>query len=179
MTITNKTKLAATVLVLAGLAIAIPSALQASKDAATLQGGMTSKEEVIRRFVAALSAGDGHALRTLQVTETEYRDIILPGAVPVGQPMRQWPEDVRGYFTREFIQKSQMVGANLLENYKGHQYQIESVTFERGTKRYSNHFAYVQLRLKLRDETGADHELATGSIVEIGGQYKFMSYLPG
>ena len=150
----------------------------ASKGRPKLMDGVGSKEELVQRFLEAVSTSDGKSLRTLQVDEDEYADIILPGAVPEGQPMRDWPENVRRYFAREFIQKSQMTGSNIIENYKGHRYEIESMTFERGTKRYANHFVYRQLRLQLKDETGEEHSLATGSIVEIGGRYKFMSYLP-
>jgi hypothetical protein len=149
-----------------------------SKTRPKLAGGVGSKEELVKRFVEAISASDGKSLRALQVDEDEYADIILPGAVPEGQPLRKWPDDVRRYFAREFIQKSQMTGLSLIESYKGHRYEIQSMTFEQGTKQYANHFVYRQLRLQLKDETGQEHSLATGSIVEIGGQYKFMSYLP-
>jgi hypothetical protein len=175
---TKQTTLAAVGSLIAMLVVIVPAGLATSNTRAELLGGTSSKEELIRRFVDAISTNDGHRLRTLQVDENEYADIILPGAVPEGQPMRKWPEDVRRYFAREFIQKSQMVGANLIDTYKGHRYEIASMAFEGGTKRYANHFVYVQLRLQLKDETGTERALATGSIVEIGGQYKFMSYLP-
>ena len=155
-----------------------PATHDASAAGPKLAGGTSSKEELIQRFVDAISDNDGGRLRSLQVNEDEYADIILPGAVPEGEPIRTWPEDVRRYFAREFIQKSQMTALNLAETYKGHHYEIESVAFEQGTKRYANHFVYRQLRLQLKDETGAEHSLSTGSIVEIDGRYKFMSYLP-
>src|SRR5262245_43804876 len=144
---------------------------------AGLERGYASKEELVKRFVDALGKKDEPGLSAMRVTQKEYVDIILPGAVAEGQPLRQWPQDVREYFFREFNQKSSMAEQELLLSYGGHEYVIESMEFEGGVKRYANHVAHRQLRLRLKDESGNERSLATGSIVEIDGRYKFMSYL--
>jgi hypothetical protein len=84
-----------------------------------LRDAPASREALIARFLAALAARDREALHRLRVDEDEYVEIILPGSVPPGTPLRVWPDDVRRYFWREFNTKSLYAETHLLEGFGG------------------------------------------------------------
>ena len=55
----------------------------------TLENAEPSAEQLIDQFLGALARKDPDALRRLRVTETEYREILMPTSVPVGEPLRR------------------------------------------------------------------------------------------
>src|SRR5207244_1328672 len=63
-----------------------------------LENASPSADDLIRRFVDALDKQDAAALRHLRTTESEYRNIILPGTISPGTPARKYREDVSRYF---------------------------------------------------------------------------------
>src|SRR5262245_38283508 len=79
--------------VLISVALGIASLGYAAAGAG-LERGYASKEALVKRFVEALGKKDEPTLSALRVSEKEYVDIIVPGAVAEGQPLRQWPQDV-------------------------------------------------------------------------------------
>lgn len=149
----------------------------AEPGGAKLDGWATSREELITRFLEALRQKDGAALERLRVNEEEYVEIILPGSVPEGQPLRTWPREVSAYFFRDLDTKSRYSQQQLLANFGGHRVRIENVEYEGGVKRYANHVAHRQLRLTLKNESGEEAVLETGSIAEIEGRFKFISFV--
>jgi len=164
-------------LVLVALLGAHGASAKASAPLPTLHGGTTSKEALVARLVDALAHNDREKLRALRVDQAEYVDIILRGSVPKGQPLREWPPDVTGYFFRDLDTKCRYVEQHLLELFGGHDMKVESFEFSRGVTQFANHVAYRQLRVKVKDPTGKEAELATGSIAEVNGRYKFISFL--
>lgn len=136
-----------------------------------------SKQVLIDRFMAALEQRDNEALEKLRVSETEYISFILPGAVAPGEPLRKWPQDVSGYYYRSLNTRSLYSQQALLDSFGGRPLKLVSADYEEGTKAYANHTAYRQLRLKLQEADGKETTLATGSIVEVKGRYKFMSFV--
>lgn len=50
------------------------------------------------------------------------------------------------------------------------------MTFAKGVTDYATYRAYRQLRLAVTSD-GSPAELATGSIAEVQGRYKFISYI--
>jgi hypothetical protein len=143
----------------------------------TLTGGTTSKDDLVSLLVDALGHNDRDALRALRVNQQEYVDIILRGSVPKGQPLRDWPPDVTGYFFRDLDTKCRYAEQHMLELFGGHEMSVESFEFAKGTTEFANHVAYRQLRVKVKDTTGTEVEIATGSIAEVNGRYKFISFL--
>jgi hypothetical protein len=143
----------------------------------TLRGGASSREELIDRFLQALRENDRAALRQLRLTESEYRNIVMPGHVAVGKPLRKHSEDVSQLAWRLLNTKSFYYEALLLGDFGGHSYEIKGVEYEEGTQSYASYTAYKQLRLKLQRDDGTEMELRTGSIADIAGQFKFVSYI--
>lgn len=136
-----------------------------------------SSERLIEDFLSALRDKDPEALRRLRVSETEYKTVIMPGSVKEGQRPRVYRPEVSDVAWGLLDTKSRYYEIMLLETFGGRTLAIEKVEFEEGTERYLNHTAHKQLRLMVRDEAGTTGRLATGSIVEIDGQYKFISFI--
>jgi hypothetical protein len=150
--------------------------MASTKPAAKLSDGAPSADALISRFLDALERRDQAALRTLRVTEREYLDVILPGSVEKNQPRRKWPEDVSRYFWGEIDSKSIYSEESLMQAWGGKHWSVKSVEYERGTKEYAAYTAHRQLRLTLVDGAGEEQVLATGSIAELDGRFKFLSF---
>ena len=140
-------------------------------------GGARSQRELIDAFLQALERNDGHALRRLRVTESEYRDVIIPGNVPPGQPSRDLATTWLGYAWANLNDRSIVHEQRLLGDYGGRRLSLEQASFEDGERTYAGYTAYRQLRLKVRDSGGTERELRTGSIAEVAGTYKFISFI--
>jgi hypothetical protein len=138
---------------------------------------VSSKEELAQRLLDALEKKDLQGLRRLRVTETEYKDFVLPGSVEVGQPLRKYPPDIADYAWKTLDTKSLYYERYLIHGSGGEHYQIKDMTFDKGVADYATYRAYRQLRLALTKKDGAPGELATGSIIEVDGQYKFISFI--
>ena len=158
---------------------AAPAAKAVSDDPTTLSlhGGAPSTDALIDRFLEALREKDRDALRRLRVSESEYREIIMPGHVPVGQPFRTYTEEMSKYAWDTLNTKSGYWEIALVDRFGGRAYDVKSVTFIEGVDEFATYTAHRQLRLKLQEGDGAEVELATGSIAEIDGQFKFVSYI--
>jgi hypothetical protein len=137
-----------------------------------------SAEQLIDKFLGALARKDPSALRNLRVTEAEYRDVLMAGMVPEGQPLKP-PSKELGDFAWGLVDtKSRYYEQSLLAEYGGKPLRRKAVAYEDGEKRFANHTVRGQLRLILENEAGGGEvELGTGSIVEVGGRYKFASFV--
>jgi hypothetical protein len=149
----------------------------ARHPAMKLEGGVSSQAALVERFLDALHRNDANALHDLRVTEGEYVGVILPGSVEPGQPRRAWRPGANEYFWGILDTKSRYSEAHLLAEYGGRTYQLKATEFAKGTKAYATYNAYRQLRLVLTGEDGEDVRLSTGSIAELGGQWKFISFV--
>ena len=69
------------------------------------------------------------------------------------------------------------LSASILNTWGGRPLKLKSVAYRGGTKKYADYTAYKHLELKVEDETGSEDELRLGSIAEVGGVYKFISYI--
>jgi hypothetical protein len=145
--------------------------------ARALENAAPSLDELIARFVQALRENDREALHRLRLTESEYRNIVVPGHVRVGEALRNYPPDVTKLAWDLLNTKSSYYETFLLNEFGGGEYEIEGVEWERGTERYATYAAYKQLRLKLQKPESSTVELRTGSVAEIDGQFKFVSYI--
>jgi hypothetical protein len=150
--------------------------IAAANVSGTFQGGASSQRELIDELLQALQKKDVHALRRLRVTETEYRDVILPGNVPPGQPPRNLVATWKDYAWANLNDRSTVHEERLLGDYGGQALSRMEFSFEDGEQEYAGYKAYRQLRLKVRNSDGAERELRTGSIAEVAGKYKFISF---
>ena len=103
--------------------------------------------------------------------------MILSGSVPEGSPLRQWPPDQNQYWWSVLHTKSVYSEANLLASYGGKPYVLKGVDYRKGVGLYETHKAYKQLSLDVQDEAGVDHEIRTGSVAEVNGKFKFISFI--
>lgn len=142
----------------------------------TLEYAASSKEELAQRLLDALEKKDLQALRRLRVTESEYKDVILAGSVEPGQPLRDYPPEVADYAWKTLNTKSLYYERYLLAQVGGKEFEYRDMSFAKGVADYATYKAYRQLRLAVL-ENGSPGELATGSIAEVDGQYKFISYI--
>jgi hypothetical protein len=137
-----------------------------------------SIDSLVEKFRHALETKDKQLLRQLRVTRNEYLDIIMPGSVDEGQPRAAYNDTAKNYFWGILNGKSIYVEANLLYDFGGRQLKVTSVEYRRGIKRYRDYTAYKQLMLTIDDGSGNPPEhMKIGSIAEINGQYKFISYV--
>ena len=142
-----------------------------------LSGGTSSVDELLGRFVAALEANDGAALEALRVSEDEYRKIIMPGSVKPGQPPQKLSPAADEYFWQSLNLKSLYGGRALLAGYSGRKYRIRNVTWLKGIDDYAWYRCYDRLELTMLDESGEEHMLNTGSVAEVDGRFKFISFI--
>jgi hypothetical protein len=149
-----------------------PGPLRALEDAEP------SAEQLIDQFLGALARKDPDALHRLRVTETEYREILMPTSVPEGQPLRQPSKEFADLAWGLLDEKSRYYEQSLLVEYGGRQLRLKDVSYAKGEKTFAGYSARQQLRLILEDViSGGELELATGSIVEVAGRYKFISFI--
>jgi hypothetical protein len=134
-----------------------------------------SETELIERLLAALSARDLDALHVLRATESEWK-AMLAWQVPVGARPRVLRAEVQDMGWRMVDTKSLHYERHLIHEYGGRDFEVKAVSFNKGTTEWAGFRAHRQLRLDLvADGTGV--ELGTGSIVEIGGRFKFASFV--
>jgi len=148
------------------------------RPALRLTNGESSVERLVERFRRALIDKDKQALRALRVTQDEYVEIIMAGGIDPGQPRgSDYSEQAKQYFWGVLNGRSIYTEANLLAEYGGHPFKVTDVTYRKGVKQYADYRAYKQLELTLEDDAGRVDRLRIGSIAEIDGQFKFISYV--
>jgi glycogen debranching enzyme len=165
-----------------GYAILVVACLgQASGSGKTpdrLTNAEASEEQLIDRFLSALRRTDPDALRSLRVTEAEYREILMPGGVPEGRPLKRQSTTLADLAWGLVDTKSRYYEQSLLAEFGGRTLRRKAISYEDGEQRFANHTVRKQLRLKLEDaDAGREIVLGTGSIVEVGGRYKFASFV--
>jgi hypothetical protein len=144
----------------------------------TLEDSEPSAERLIDQFLGALARKDLGALHRLRVTETEYREILMPTSVPEGQPLRRPSKEFADLAWGLLDEKSRYYERSLLLEYGGRQLRLKDVSYAKGEKTFAGYRAREQLRLTLEDMiSGSEVGLATGSIVEVAGRYKFVSFI--
>ena len=166
--------LTAVLMALGGLRVP-PVPASASRPA--LVDASPTIDDLVARFLDALHARDRAALHALRVNRAEYLGVILPGSVPEGAPLRDWPEETNQYYWSVLHTKSTYYEAYLITGFGGHQYTVDAMAYRKGTQSFATYNAYRQLALMVHDEDGRKLEIRTGSIAEVDGKYKFVSFI--
>jgi len=157
--------------------LALPGHAATSGARRQLTGGAASIDELIGKFVRALDAKDARALHRLRVTETEYRDIIIPGTVkPGAAPRADVSQQTSEFFWSVMNQKSEDFARAFIKGLGGRHYKRKELTFSKGTREFAWYTAHGDVHLILEDAAGRRQELNTGTIAEIGGRYKFIGF---
>jgi len=145
--------------------------------AADLRNGAPSVDDLMQELVVAIRRNDEGALRTLRVSEEEYRGVILPGSVAPNETPREYAPKFESYLWGSLDQKNRHSERDLLTAYGGRTLTVEDAVFKRGVKVYRGYTAHSQLDLKLRDDKGADVTFEMGSVAQVGDRYKFISFI--
>jgi len=142
-----------------------------------LSGGASSVDELLGKFVAALAANDRDAMEALRVDEQEYRRIIMPGSARPGEPPQKLSPAADEYFWQSLNGKSTYHRQGLLYAYGGKRYEIRDVRWQKGIEDYLWFRCYDRLELTVVDEQGTEQVIATGSVAEVDGRFKFISFI--
>jgi len=142
-------------------------------SALVFSGGSPSREALVRRFVTALAASDTNAFRTMVVHGREFADLYYPVSPYARAPYHQPPQ-----LAWSLIQNPSTDGlTKLLHRMGGTRVTYVShrcdprVLHEGPITRYAG--CLVRIAGAKGDTTT---RLMFGSIVELGGVYKFLSY---
>jgi hypothetical protein len=146
-------------------------------SAVRLEHGAPSIDKLIDDFVQAINDKDKARLRQLRVSQDEYAGLILPGSVEPGAHRPQYNQEEVEYLWGIVNGKSIYAEATLLASFGGHHATVTGKEFQKGTKKYADYTAYKQLRLTLKDDKGTEATMRIGSIAEVDGQFKFISYV--
>jgi len=138
----------------------------------------SSIEDLVDRFLRAVEAGNQQAVDSLRVTEDEYRKIILPGSVEPGEPPQNFSDEASQYFWGVLNGKSLYHRASMMHGYGGKKFKLKKIGYQKGIRKWEGYTAYEKLLLTLETEDGEEVVLPTGSIAEVGGRYKFVSFIP-
>ena len=162
----------------AGAVQTTPAAAESEASAAVrLRDAEPSIDSLLAKFQQALADKDKVLLRRLRVTEDEYRNFIMPGSVPEGQPRAHYSEQDSQYFWGTLNGKSIYSEANLLAEFGGRPLKLTSVSYRKGIQHYRDYTAYKQLVVTVEDAQGTKDMLKIGSIAEVAGGYKFISFV--
>jgi hypothetical protein len=137
-----------------------------------LSGGAVSREQLVRRFIAALEASDTAALRDMVVQKGEFAWLYYPTTVFSRRPY-ELPPDLLWFQMRGQTEKgaslllSERAGAPL--GYVGHDCALQR---QEGSNTIHGHC--VIRRVSTAGDTLRDRLF--GLILERGGTYKFVSY---
>lgn len=146
---------------------------------AALSDAAPSVEALVGRFLEALATGDRETLERLRVSEAEYRGIIVPGSVAPGEPPQLLSEEASRYFWQDLDARSTYSRNDLLRRFAGKPLALVDYRFDKGTRRFANHTAHRRLVVNARDGHGEPVEIRTGSIVDVDGGFKFVSFVRG
>jgi hypothetical protein len=133
-----------------------------------LSGGAGSREALVRRFIAALSANDSSALRKMLLTAREFADLVYPESPYTHPPYRQSPalvwNQIRNPSSSGLTRLLRRIGGTRLE-YVNHSCDHP--------ERQGRNVIWADCTVRLADTTP---KRLFGSIIERDGRFKFVSY---
>lgn len=139
-----------------------------------LEHTQPSQAALTRAILDALERRDVTALRSLALTEQEFRDHVWP-ELPASRPERNLPLP---YVWEDLHQKSEAGLARILQARGGQRYQLIDLTFTGGTSRYRTFQVHRESVATVADTSGARTQVHLfGSAIEQGGRLKVFSYV--
>lgn len=142
-------------------------------SALVFSGGSPSREALVRRFVSALAASDTNAFRTMVVHGREFADLYYPVSPYARAPYHQPPQLawslIQNPSTDGLTKLLRTMGGKPI-TYVAHRCDPRELHEGRITR-------YAGCIVRIVDAKGdTTTRLMFGSIVELGGVYKFLSY---
>lgn len=133
-----------------------------------------SPEAAAAAVAGALARNDLEALRTLPLSEHEFRTIVWP-ELPSSRPEANLPV---AYAWGTLKQTSQSSLGTTFSTHGGRRYTVLRVEFAGGTTRYESFAVHREAQVLVRGEDGAEQRLALfGSLLEREGRFKIFSYV--
>lgn len=124
--------------------------------------------------MTAVEQRDVASLRTLALTEQEFRENVWP-ELPAARPERNLPFS---YVWGDLRQKSEQSLARTLAQHGGRRYALVSVRNAGEATHYPSYTVYRETVLEVRDESGAQIDLRVfGSTIHKNGTWKVFSYV--
>lgn len=159
-------------------AVLVTAACSAPAEPTRLPAPLTntfdSPDALARAVLSALERKDLDALRTLPLSEVEYRDHVWP-ELPVSRPERNVPFD---YSWRQLQQRSDLSLRQTFARYAGRRLELLETRFTGETTPYASFSVLRDSEVIARDETGRDLILRLyGSAMVTGRRYKLFSYV--
>lgn len=139
-----------------------------------LANAAASREALISDFLAALEANDRQALERLRINQREYLTLILPGSVQPGSPPQIMPARKSEFFWSYLDTRSRYYLRALLQRAGGKHFDRVRVDVPK-VERLSSYTAHRDPVLSAT-HVGEELEIRIGSIAEVDGQFKFMTY---
>lgn len=139
----------------------------------SLTGGADSRDELVRRFGAAVAAGDAAALRALAITVEEFAWLYYPHTRYTRPPYELGPAIVwfqlENYGGRGLSRLLNRYGRRPFSG-TGHACSAEPIVEERNT-------IWADCVIRYTDPNGHNAEASLfGAILERDGRFKFVSY---
>lgn len=158
--------------VIAAAACSAPS--EPTRDPVALSHTFESAEALGAAVLTALATHDLAQLRSLQLTEEEYRDHVWP-ELPVSRPERNVPFD---YAWGQMKQHSDASLQQTLARYGGRRLTFVQTRFTGETTTYATFRVMRESEVVARDDSGRDVILRLyGSALIKDGRYKLFSYV--
>ncbi|MBW1854714.1 MAG: hypothetical protein JRJ00_08565 [Deltaproteobacteria bacterium] len=139
-----------------------------------LSNTCTSVEEIGKQVLEAIRQNDAERLEAMAITEEEYRRYIWPQS-PVSK-IKKWQEHYDFVWKQQHSRSSHSL-RSMLTRYGGRKYKLVRVRFDDETTEHNIYKAHRDARLIVTKSDGKEVELNLfGSIVEMNGQFKIMSF---
>jgi len=142
-------------------------------SAIVFNGGSPSREALVRRFVTALAASDTNEFRSMVVHGREFADLYYPVSPYSRAPYHQPPQ-----LAWSLIQNPSTDGiTKLLRTMGGKPIRYVAHKCDPKVLHEGRITRYAGCLVRITDAKGdTTTRLMFGSIVELGGVYKFLSY---
>jgi hypothetical protein len=142
--------------------------------AAPLTNTFDSPEALAQAVLSALANGDLDRLRSLALTESEFRDHVWPG-LPASRPERNVPFD---YAWGQMKQRSDGHLQNTFARYARRPLKLARAGFAGEATNYVTFSVMRESEIVATDDTGRDLVLRLyGSAMVKDGRYKLFSYV--
>jgi len=142
-------------------------------SAIVFNGGSPSREALVRRFVTALAASDTNEFRSMVVHGREFANLYYPASPYSRAPYHQPPQ-----LAWSLIQNPSTDGlTKLLRTMGGKPITYVAHKCDPKVLHEGRITRYAGCLVRITDAKGdTTTRLMFGSIVELGGEYKFLSY---
>jgi len=133
-----------------------------------------SVEDIGKKVLEAVCHNDATILKSMSITEEEYHTYIWP-QLPISK-IKEWQEHY-DFVWGQHDSKSRYSLRQMLARYGGSKYALVRVHFAGETTDYTTYKVHRDARLIVQSDDGKEVMLNLfGSIVEMNGQYKIMSF---